>query len=378
MSGTSRWRTFLSRPHLGLIAIIGVIVPRRLRVDWREEWEAELRHRERLLSDWDRLDWRHKWDLLRRSSSAFWDALWLQRQRREDEMVQDLRFGVRMLLKTPAFTLIAVLTLALGIGANTAIFGLVNALLLRPLGGVTEPSRLVQVARQYVGRSHLSDSSYPDYLDYRDANTVMSGLAVMSQTAFHLSARNETERVEGELVSGNYFDVLGVTAARGRLITSADDEGGSADQVAVLSFRLWQRRFGGDTGAIGSTIKLDGHDFTIIGVASEPFEGIQIGAPRDIWVPIVTLRRTDPGTAPRFDRRGASWLEMFGRLKPGATSRGGANAILCACRTLGAGVPRHQRNCRHWHERRGWAGIPTWGKRFSVSPICHLAPSGSC
>lgn len=319
MSGTSRWRTFLSKPHLALIAIIGVIVPRRLRVDWREEWEAELRYRERLLSDWDRLDWRHKWDLLRRSSSAFSDALWLQRQRREDEMVQDLRFGVRMLLKTPAFALIAVLTLALGMGANTAIFSLVNALLLRPLGGVAEPDRLVQLGRQYVDKSYLSDSSYPDYLDYREGNTVMSGLAVVSPTAFHLSARSETERVEGELVSGNYFEVLGVTAARGRLITSVDDEGNSADQVAVLSFRLWQRRFGGDAGAIGSRIKLDGHDFIIIGVASEQFEGIKIGAPRDIWVPILTLRRTDPRMVARFDQRRASWLEMFGRLKPGVT-----------------------------------------------------------
>jgi hypothetical protein len=274
VSGTSRWRTFFSKPHLRLIAILGVIVPRRLRVDWREEWEAELRYRERLLSDWDRLDWRRKWALLCRSSSAFWDALWLQRQRREDEMVQDLRFGVRMLMKTPAFTLIAVLTLALGIGANTAIFSLVNALLLRPLGGVAEPDRLVQVGRQYVDKSYVSDSSYPDYLDYRDANTVMSGLAVISPTAFHLSARSETERVEGELVSGNYFEVLGVTAARGRLITTADDETNGANEVAVLSFRLWQRRFAGDPGVIGSTIKLDGHEFMIIGVASEQFEGI--------------------------------------------------------------------------------------------------------
>ena len=108
----------------------------------------------------------------------------------------------------------------------------------------------------------------------------MSGLAVVAPTAFHLSARNETERVEGELVSGNYFEVLGVTAARGRLIASADDESQGADLVAVLSFRLWQRRFGGDAGAIGSTIKLDGHDFAVIGVAERAVRGHQDRAHR--------------------------------------------------------------------------------------------------
>jgi macrolide transport system ATP-binding/permease protein len=110
-----------------------------------------------------------------------------------------------------------------------------------------------------------------------------------------------------------------VTAARGRLITSADEERNTADQVAVLSFRLWQRRFGGDAGAIGSRIKLDGHDFIVIGVASEQFEGIRIGAPREIWVPILTLPRTDPKMAARFGQRRASWLQMFGRLNPGVT-----------------------------------------------------------
>ena len=236
-------------------------------------------------------------------------------------MVQDFRFGVRMLLKTPAFTVVAVLTLALGLGANTAIFGMVNALLLRPLGGVAEPDRLVQLGRQYVDKTYVSDSSYPDYRDYRDANTVMSGLAVVSPTAFHLSARGETERVEGELVSGNYFEVLGVIAAQGRLLSSTDDEDARGQQLAVLSFRLWQRRFGGDPGAIGSRITLDGHDFIIIGVASEQFQGIRIGSPRDIWVPILTLRRTVPAMSARFDQRHASWLEMFGRLKPGVTFR---------------------------------------------------------
>jgi macrolide transport system ATP-binding/permease protein len=313
----SRCRKLFSKPHLRLIAIIGVIVPRRLRVDWREEWEAELRYRESLLADWNRLDWYYRCDLVRLSASAFWDALWLQRQRWEDEMVQDLRFGMRMLLKTPGFALVAVFTLALGIGANTAIFSFVNALLLRPLGGVAQPGQLVQVGRQYTDKSYPSDSSYPDYLDYRDQNTVMSGLAVASVTAFHLSAQHDTERVEGERVSSNYFDVLGVTAAEGRLIAPTDDLSSGANPVAVVSFRLWQRRFAGDARAIGTTIKLDGRDFILIGVAKEQFSGIRIGTPRDVWVPILTLRQTDPKVAGRFDQRRASWLEMFGRLKPG-------------------------------------------------------------
>ena len=259
-----------------------------------------------------------KWELLRRSTSAFWDALWLQRQRWEDEVIQDLRFGVRMLLKSPTFTAVAVLTLALGIGANTAVFTFLDALLLRPLAGVTQPDQLVQIGRQYPDKTYLSDSTYPDYLDYRAQNTVLSGLAAMAPRGFHLSTGSETERVEGELVSGNYFDVLGVPAAFGRLISPADDSAASAGPVAVLSYRFFQRRYAGDPSALGTTIRVDGHDFTVIGVTGEPFAGIKVGSPRDVWVPLSTLRRIDPNAA-RFDQRRASWLEMFGRLKPGVT-----------------------------------------------------------
>ncbi|HET9372292.1 MAG TPA: ABC transporter permease [Vicinamibacterales bacterium] len=320
MNATSRFLRLLTRPHLLFIAVVGILVPRRLRADWREEWEAELQHRERLLAEWDRLDWSSRRELLRRSGSAFWDAIGLQRHRWEDAIVQDVRYGVRTLATQPAFTVVAVLTLALGVGANTAIFTVVNALLLRPLGGVVDPGSLVSIGRQYSDKSYLSDATYPDFRDYRDQNTVLSGLAATVPAAFNLSDSRASERVEGELVSGHYFDVLGISAAAGRLIAPFDDRGSSpAPLVAVISGRLWQRRFGGDPAIVGAAIRLDGHEFTIVGVADTSFSGTRVGAPRDVWVPIAALYRTDPKTAARLDQRRASWVQMFGRLKPATT-----------------------------------------------------------
>src|SRR5499433_3953069 len=144
MSLLSRCKRLFNRPHLRLIALVGVIVPRRLRANWRQEWEAELRHREATLAEWDRLDWRAKLDLLRRSASAFWDALWLQPKRLEDEMFQDIRYGVRMMRKAPGFTAVATLALALGIGVNTSILSAVNGFVLRPLP-VEKPEELVSL-----------------------------------------------------------------------------------------------------------------------------------------------------------------------------------------------------------------------------------------
>src|SRR5262245_55372842 len=166
MAGVTQTTRF--RFWLWLIRLIGVIVPRRLRADWRQEWEAELRYRERLLSEWDRLDWWNKIDLFRRSASAFWDAMVLQPQRLEDEMFQDLRYGFRMLLKSKMFTLVAVLSLALGIGANTAIFSLINTLMLRMLP--VKDAQELALFSVVQPRGTMYVFNYPLYEMFRDHN----------------------------------------------------------------------------------------------------------------------------------------------------------------------------------------------------------------
>src|SRR5215813_5511807 len=182
--GPSKERRDCLKPHLRLIQFVGLIVPRRLRADWRREWEAELRRREELLAQWDRLDWGARIDLLKRSSSAFWDALWLQPKRLEDEMFQDLRSGLRMLRKNPGLTSVVVLTLALGIGVNTVVFSMVNGMLLRARVD-KDPDSFVHLSPQYSGQVEerglpgaISLTDYRVYLAESRSLTDMAAWAI--------------------------------------------------------------------------------------------------------------------------------------------------------------------------------------------------------
>jgi predicted permease len=295
---------------LWLIRFIGVIVPRRFRARFRQEWEAELEYREELLVRWDRLDWRNKLELMWRSLGAFWDAFWLQRQRWEDEMIQDLRFGVRMLLKHKGFTVVAVLTLALGIGANTTIFSVMNALMLRSLP-VKDPSELVMLARVNSSGPRY-DFSYPVYKKLRDGSHSFSGLFATSVVARRLmnAGGTEIEFIRAQDVTGNFFSALGVPAMLGRTLTSEDDQVGHSP-VAVISHSFWQRRFGADPGVVGRMITYSEVPVTIVGVTPPGFFGVRPGEHPDLWAPVQPLR----GKQVEDDER---WfLHLMGRLLTG-------------------------------------------------------------
>jgi len=311
-------RTTRFRFWLLSVRLIGVIVPRRLRSDWRQEWEAELRYREELLAEWDQLNWRTKLDLLWHSAGAFADALWLQPKRWEDEMIQDLRYGVRMLLKNPGFTFVAILTLAFGIGANTAIFTLLDKVLMRPLP-VEQPQELVTFVKDSGGAPAVF--SYPMYADLRDHPEVMSGVIAYHQRPFSLSDGNHTERVTGQIVSGNYFAVLGVRPAVGRFFLPEEDRTPSTHPVAVISHGLWQRRFGADPAAIGQTISLNAYRYTVVGVAPSEFTGTTRGTVSDVYVPTMMQPQTQPGGGSSLENRNWGWLHLIGRLKPKISSQ---------------------------------------------------------
>jgi len=312
MAGSTQATRF--RFWLWLIRIVGVIVPRRLRADWRQEWEAELRCREMLLADWDKLNWKTKFDLLRRSLGAFWDALLLQPRRLEDEMFQDLRYGVRILLKNPGFTLVAVLTLALGIGANTAIFSVVHTVLLRPLP-FAQQERLVMLWKQdATASSSFVELALAEVRDWQQQSHSFTSFAAMPATVYGygyvLTGQGEAVQLESSKVTGDFFSLLGVQPAYGRVFDESDDQV-NGPKVAILSDGVWRERFSADPNIIGQTITLTEQGYTVVGVMPAKFEfpkGV------DLWLP---LRATMLARA--TENRGATFLQAVGRLKPGVT-----------------------------------------------------------
>src|SRR5262245_578635 len=316
-----------------LIRIIGVTVPRRFRARFRREWEAELEYREELLARWDRLDWRNKLILLWRSLGAFWDALWLQHQRLEEDMIQDLRFGLRMLLKNPGFTTIAALTLALGIGANTAIFSVVNAMMLRPLP-YPDSDRLVWVdytSSKNTGGEVLS----AHFLNWQEQNQTLEGIAQFEPTTRTLTGAGEPERVETGQISANFFTTLGVQPLPpGRNFTAAEDKTGG-ERVAILSHGLWQRRYNGDQEIVGKTITLNDSIFTVVGVTPANFRFFR---PFDVWIPLAIDLERDRANGNNSSQ------STVARLKPGVTleqSRAELDTLLQRYETTGLdGRPR--------------------------------------
>lgn len=231
---------------------------------------------------------------------------------------RDLRFALRQMRQTPIVSGVALLSLALGIGANVAIFSLVNALILKPLP-VHEPDRLVLVGLERIMGSD-SALTNPQWEYIRDHQQVLGSVAVWGNPRFNLSAGGETRPAQGLFVSGRFFDTLGVTAHLGRTFTDQDDRrgGGPDGPVAVLSYAFWQRAYGGQPDVIGKPIVIDGHSFTIAGVSQRGFLGPQIGRAFDIATPLGTepiLRGADSA----LDRRSTWWLNVFGRLAPGQT-----------------------------------------------------------
>ena len=235
-------------------------------------------------------------------------------------MLNDLRYALRMLRKNPGFSCVVILTLALGIGANAAIFSITDKVLLQSLP-VTSPDKLVVIS------SHDSQSgpetdysfSYPMYQDLRDKNECFQGVIARGGVQMNISYGDQNEKVNADLVSGNYFQVLGVNAWVGRLMTQDDDRTQGAHPVGVISHSFWERRFGKDPSIIGKTVLANEHPLTIIGVTPPRFYGVYLASNPDVWVPLMMTPVFNPVPPTRLTRRSHQWLSLMARLKDGIT-----------------------------------------------------------
>jgi len=234
-----------------------------------------------------------------------------------DVLLQNIRYGLRQMWRAPLFTVAAVATLALGIGANTALFTLGSAIIVKPLPGVSQSDRLVWVMNANH-RGFPVSVSYPDFADYRDGMRGLLELGGSSENEFALSGNGDPVRVKGIAATGNYFSLLRTPFALGRGFIPSDDSVGVSRPVAVLSYDLWQRRYAADSSIVGKQVSLNGVPATIVGVVSKGFNGADLEEPRGVYVTFATYRSVLPRKT-NWDDRSSRWLKGIGRLKPGVT-----------------------------------------------------------
>jgi predicted permease len=228
---------------------------------------------------------------------------------------QDVRYSLRMIAKAPGYAAIAILTLALGIGANTTIFTWINSTLLNPIPGLASPSEVVALSLGKPGDNPFP-FTYPDFEAVRDGQQSFVGITAGNLTPLSLTGKGKPERVWGMVTSANYFEVLGVRPILGRMFLPAEDEKPGGAPVAVISYRMWQTHFGGSPDVVGQTLEINQHPYTIVGVAPAVFQGSQTGLRLEIWIPIMMETQLVPQGDLLHDHH-YFWLAMLGRLKPG-------------------------------------------------------------
>ncbi|HXY03430.1 MAG TPA: ABC transporter permease, partial [Terriglobales bacterium] len=251
-----------------------------------------------------------------------------------EDFLHDLRFGFRMLWRSPGFSVMAILCLTLGIGANAAVFSWIEGVLLRPFPLVAGQNRLVAVMStkltgnnsQGAAANEYDDTSWLDWLDFQRRCTLFDAFIADKIMGTTLSIGERAEQVAGSVVSANYFEALGVHPMLGRGFQSGEDEGRNAHPVTVISYWMWKQRFGGDPNVIGRVQLLNGLQHTIVGVAPEGFYGTFVGRPIQFWVPASMQERFVPGGY-QLEDRGGLWIEGFARLKPGVSLEQGQAEI---------------------------------------------------
>jgi predicted permease len=275
---------------------------------------------------------------------------------RVEQILQDLRYGVRMLRRTPTVSIIAILCLALGIGANAAVFSWIEGILLRPYPGVAGQDRLVAVAGTANGTPGYSDMSWQDYQDLASGSNLVSTFIATKIVGTTLTGGDRAERAVGQMVSANYFDALGVRPMLGRGFSAGDDVGRNSHPEVVISYRMWMDRLGGDRAIVGKTQLFNGVPFTIVGVAPADFAGTFVGYSMQFWVP-ASMQGIFDLAGYRLDDRNARWIEGLARLKPGVSIATAQAEVSAGAQRLATAFPDADRG-------RGVRLLPLWDAPF--------------